>query len=147
MRPVPGELAETGHLHFNDALWQVGRDLRQALSPAVHDVIAAGAGRRAGDGVGIAGWRLRVGACGARAQWSTRAVSGAEWVPGPLHRLPNEAALHGQLLGKGSPAGIVRILQTQLPLATHSARRRDAALDLTISGLFHLLCQPITLIF
>lgn len=74
-------------------------------------------------------------------------LSGAEWAPGPLHQLPSAVTLHSQLLGKRSPADIVRILQTQLPLATHSARRRDAALDLTISGLFHLLCQPITLIF
>lgn len=74
-------------------------------------------------------------------------VSGVEWAPGPPRQLPNEAALRGKLLGKPSPADIVRILQTQLPLAAHSARRRDAALDLTISGLFHLLCQLITLIF
>lgn len=61
-----------GHLHFNDALWQVGRDLRQALPSTVHDVITARARRRAGDGVGVAGWRLRVGACGTGAQRSAR---------------------------------------------------------------------------
>lgn len=59
------------HLHFDDALRQVGRNLRQALPSTVHDVIAARAGRRAGDGVGIAGWGLRVGGCGAKAQQST----------------------------------------------------------------------------
>lgn len=47
-----------GHLHFDDALWQVGGDLSQALPSTVHDVITASAGRGAGDGVGIAGWRF-----------------------------------------------------------------------------------------
>lgn len=71
-------------------------------------------------------------------------VSGVQWAPGPRRQLSNEVALHGKLLGEQSPADIVPVL---LPLAAHSARRRDAALDLTISGWFYLLCQLITLIF
>lgn len=55
-----------GHLHFHDALWQVGRDLCQSLPSAVHDVITACARRRAGQGVGIAGRSLRVGTWEAR---------------------------------------------------------------------------------
>lgn len=86
-----------GHLHFNDALRQVGRDLRQAFPSTVHDVITASAGRRAGDGVGIAGWRLRVGACGTGTQRSTRVMSGAAWTSVPLNQLPDEAALPDKL--------------------------------------------------
>ena len=66
-----GRMVAGRHLHFNDALWQVGGNLCQALPSTVHDVITASAGWRAGDGVGIAGWRLWVGACGVRTQWST----------------------------------------------------------------------------
>ena len=36
-------------------------------------------------------------------------------------------------------------METQLPLAKHSAKRRQSTLDLTISRLFHLLCHPLIL--
>lgn len=35
--------------------------------------------------------------------------------------------------------------ETQLPLAKHSAKRRESTLDLTISRLFHSLCHPLIL--
>lgn len=98
-----GQRWQIGYLHFNDALWQVGRDFGQALSSTVHDVITASAAGRAWEGVGIAGRSLWMRTCGARTQHLLlTSVSGAS-----RHQLASPGCrLACKLAGKWSPTDI-----------------------------------------
>lgn len=71
-----------GLLHLHDALGQVGRDLRQAFTAAVHDVVVAGAAGRTHGHLGGTSPGLRL-------NWTWRHTSGGE-----IHRSQSENIQH-----------------------------------------------------